>query len=101
MGAASGGASDASVVPPSVVTGGVVDLQPGVAGPVMVRVVDAAGRTVLTRPSVAGHPAARVGLDVSGLSAGVYLVRLEARGFSAVRKLVVPRPASGEGRFDR
>ncbi|MFO7674847.1 MAG: T9SS type A sorting domain-containing protein [bacterium] len=60
------------------------------AGPATVRVCDAAGRTVLSR----GLGRARAGaasLDLDRLGAGVYLVTVEAAGFTATRKLVVQR----------
>jgi hypothetical protein len=58
------------------------------AGPVNLRVFDVTGRTVLDRSLVAG----RVGtteLDLRGLSAGIYLVKLTADGHSSTHKLVI------------
>jgi hypothetical protein len=58
------------------------------AGNVRVQVTDVAGRTVLSQ-MVAANRTGTVGLDLRKLSAGVYLVRLNADGFSTQRKLVV------------
>jgi hypothetical protein len=58
------------------------------AGPASIRVYDAAGRAVLER-GLAATRAGVVRLDLRGLPAGVYLVRLEAAGHAATRKLVV------------
>ncbi len=59
----------------------------------VVRVVDAAGRCVLTRRLPGDDGASGARLDIRGLSSGIYLVRVEARAFSASRKLVVGRGA--------
>jgi hypothetical protein len=56
-------------------------------GSASIRVYDASGRVVLERGLAARSGALR--LDLRGLSAGVYLVKLEAAGYSATRKLVV------------
>ena len=75
---------------PSPLAKGVVHLNVGrTAQSVTVRVFDAAGRSV-----VSWRPALRNGaadLDVRHLAAGIYLVRIEADGLSATRKLVVER----------
>jgi hypothetical protein len=77
-------------VVPSVVAGGRAtmsySLPAGAAA--RVRVFDAAGREVYSRSFVASR-SGTTGLDVSGLAAGVYLLRLEADGLAASRKLVV------------
>jgi len=57
-------------------------------GPVQLNVFDIAGRSVATRTLTANRTGA-VNLDLRTLSAGVYLVRLEATGYSATSKLVV------------
>jgi hypothetical protein len=59
-------------------------------GPAFVRVYDVTGRQLVTASAVAGRTGA-IGLDLRQLSAGVYLVRLEAAGYSAATKLVVER----------
>jgi hypothetical protein len=58
------------------------------SGTVRVQVTDVAGRAVLTQ-TLAANRTGSVGLDLRQLSAGVYLVRLDADGFSTQRKLVV------------
>jgi hypothetical protein len=58
------------------------------AGPVSISVFDVAGRCVHTH-STTSSPNHSVALDLRGLSAGVYLVRLDAKGFSRSQKLVV------------
>ncbi len=61
-----------------------------VAGPATVRVYDVTGRSVLSRSLVAGTSGS-VALDLRNLSAGVYLVKLEATGFTGSTKLVIER----------
>ena len=51
--------------------------------------IDAAGRSVLSRPLVIEDWSSDIPLDVRGLSSGVYLVRVEAGGSSGALKLVV------------
>ncbi|MFO7637916.1 MAG: T9SS type A sorting domain-containing protein [bacterium] len=58
------------------------------AGPVRVSVFDVAGRELL-RQSAPGNRQSTMPLDLRGLSSGIYLVQLEADGFSATRKLVL------------
>jgi hypothetical protein len=58
------------------------------AGPVAVKVYDVAGRTVQARSLLAGRSGA-VSLDLRALAAGIYLVQLDAEGFSTSQKLVV------------
>jgi hypothetical protein len=60
------------------------------AGPASLRVFDVTGRTVLGRSLVAGR-AGTTELDLRSLSAGIYLVQLEAEGYSGTHKLVVQR----------
>ncbi len=60
------------------------------AGPVSVTILDVAGRTVLRQSSI-GNLGSSMALDLRGLSAGVYLVRLDADGYSQGQKLVVER----------
>jgi hypothetical protein len=60
------------------------------AGPASLRVYDVMGRTVLGRGLVLGRSGV-VDLDLRGLSAGVYLVKLSSEGFSGTQKLVVER----------
>jgi hypothetical protein len=57
-------------------------------GALLIRVFDVTGRAVVARTAVAGRAGA-LGLDLRTLSAGVYLVRLDADGYSAQQKLVV------------
>jgi len=59
-------------------------------GPACVSVFDAAGRLALEQ-SVLTERRGTLNLDLRGLSAGVYLVRLNALGFSATQKLVVQK----------
>ncbi|MBM3314397.1 T9SS type A sorting domain-containing protein, partial [candidate division WOR-3 bacterium] len=58
------------------------------AGPLSVRVYDVSGRAVLAATLTAGR-AGSAALDLRALSAGVYLVKLQAQGFSAAQKLIV------------
>jgi hypothetical protein len=60
------------------------------AGPGIVRVLDITGREVLRR-NLAPARTGALGLDIRHLSAGVYLVRLDAGGYSATGKLVVEK----------
>ncbi len=53
-------------------------------------IYDATGRAVTQQTVLAGRTGA-VNLDLRSLSAGVYLVRFEAGGFSTTRKLVLQR----------
>ena len=48
------------------------------------------GRELVTSSSIAGRFGA-VSLDLRGLSAGIYLVRLESTGYVTTSKLVVER----------
>ncbi len=59
-------------------------------GPALVRVYDVTGRTVQSVSFAAGRTGA-VSLDLKGLSAGVYLVKLTAADFTASQKLVVEK----------
>jgi hypothetical protein len=58
------------------------------AGSVRITLIDVSGRTVAQRTIAAGR-SGQTALDLRQLSAGVYLVRFDAAGFSATRKLVV------------
>lgn len=58
------------------------------AGAALVRVTDVTGRTVLSQTTTAGRTGT-INLDLRGLSAGVYLVRLDADGYSSQQKLVI------------
>jgi len=60
-------------------------------GPALLRVFDATGRCVETRRTVLGSGAGAVQLDLGSLSAGVYVVRLEARDLVATRRIVIVR----------
>ncbi|MFO7651185.1 MAG: S8/S53 family peptidase [bacterium] len=60
------------------------------AGPLCIRIYDVTGRELVTSSSIAGRSGA-VSLDLRGLSAGIYLVRLEATGYVTTSKLVVER----------
>ncbi len=59
-----------------------------VAGPARIELLDVAGRSVAGRPVRVGRRGA-MSLDTGGLAAGVYLVRVDASGFRATRKIVV------------
>lgn len=82
-------------VVPGVATSGFASMRYGPArpGPAVVRVYDAAGRAVLVFSlENADAPGIRtVPLDISSLPSGVYLVRLDANGFAATRKLLIQR----------
>ncbi len=58
------------------------------AAPATVQVYDITGRTVLVRSLAAGRSGA-TSLDLRGLAAGVYLVRLTAGDYTAAQKLVI------------
>jgi hypothetical protein len=58
------------------------------AGPASINVYDVSGRTVLSRSLVATRSGA-VSLDLRSLSAGIYLVKVEAAGFTGTQKLVI------------
>ena len=60
------------------------------AGAIGVRVFDVTGRAVVTRFAMAGRTG-RLSLDLRQLSAGVYLLRLDADGYSTQKKLVIQR----------
>ncbi len=79
-------------VSPSPLSGGWATLSYSLpkAGPVNVTVLDVAGRTVLRQSSI-GNLESSMALDLRGLSAGVYLVRLDAGQVSTSAKLVVQR----------
>ncbi|MFO7639562.1 MAG: T9SS type A sorting domain-containing protein [bacterium] len=75
---------------PNPVTSGLATLRYSLpkAGPASIRVFDVSGRNVLSRGLVASRSGA-VSLDLRSLSAGIYLVKLEAAGYSATQKLVL------------
>ncbi len=79
-------------VAPNPLSGGFVTLRYGLptAGPATVSVFDATGRMAARQSLVVSRDGCST-LDLRSLSAGVYLVRLEADGYSASRKLVVQR----------
>ncbi|MBM3313187.1 T9SS type A sorting domain-containing protein, partial [candidate division WOR-3 bacterium] len=58
------------------------------AGVAAVTVFDVTGRALVLRSLAAGRTGTAV-LDLKGLSAGVYLVKLEASGYTATSKLIV------------
>ncbi len=60
------------------------------AGLVSLSVCDVTGRVVMERTFAAGRTGVQ-SLDLRGLSAGVYLVKLNADGFTSSQKLVVER----------
>ncbi|MEO0082131.1 MAG: T9SS type A sorting domain-containing protein, partial [candidate division WOR-3 bacterium] len=60
------------------------------AGPVTVTVFDVAGRSVQRQTLVANNAGA-VALDLRKVASGIYLVRLDASGYSQTQKLVVQR----------
>jgi len=84
-------ASSVLSIAPSPLTGGVATLRVhGVEGQrVRVRAYDIAGRERLSLASSVGRQASSIPLDLRGLSAGVYLVRVTAGGFEATRKLII------------
>jgi hypothetical protein len=59
------------------------------SGRVTVGIYDAGGRRVLAQVSRVGRQASGVTLDLRALSAGVYVVRLDAGGCHACQKLVL------------
>ena len=59
-------------------------------GPVMLSVFDVSGRTVQTR-SVLASRAGTVSLDLRDLAAGIYLVQLDADGYTETNKLIIER----------
>ncbi|MFO7675986.1 MAG: T9SS type A sorting domain-containing protein [bacterium] len=77
-------------VGPNPITGGMATVRYALpsAGPASVHVFDVTGRTVLSRSLVASRSGA-VSLDLRNLSAGIYLVRVEADGFTGTQKLVI------------
>ncbi|MEO0082275.1 MAG: T9SS type A sorting domain-containing protein, partial [candidate division WOR-3 bacterium] len=60
------------------------------AGPVTVTVFDVAGRSV-QRQTLVANKAGAVALDLRKVASGIYLVRLDASGYSQTQKLVVQR----------
>ncbi|MBM3315720.1 T9SS type A sorting domain-containing protein, partial [candidate division WOR-3 bacterium] len=58
------------------------------AGSATLRLYDVTGRTVLEQGLTAGR-AGTVGLDLSRLSAGVYLAKFASPGYNSVQKLVI------------
>jgi len=60
------------------------------AGTPGIRVYDVTGRAVVSQTAVTGRTGA-LGLDLRRLSAGVYLVKLDADGYSTQQKLVILR----------
>ncbi len=83
-------ASSVLHIAPNPLTGGYATVRYSLpkAGPATLTVVDVAGRTVSSRTVLASRSGA-VSLDLRSLSAGVYLVRLEADGFEITGKLIV------------
>ncbi len=79
-------------ITPNPLTGGFATLRYSLpmAGPATIHVFDVTGRSVMER-SVTATRVGAVSLDVRSLSAGIYLVRFDARDFTATRKLVVQR----------
>ena len=77
---------------PNPLTGGLATVRYSLpkAGPVVVKVFDVAGRTVQAKTLLAGRSGA-VSLDLKELAAGIYLVQLDAEGFTDTHKLVVDR----------
>ncbi|MEO0081945.1 MAG: right-handed parallel beta-helix repeat-containing protein [candidate division WOR-3 bacterium] len=61
------------------------------AGPIAVTVFDIAGRAVLRQAYGVGRSASSIPLDLRSLTNGIYLVRLDAEGYTATQKLVVQR----------
>jgi hypothetical protein len=90
MGSPTASRSGTMVLAPNPLVTGHANVQFSIprAGRVSVRVTDVTGRIVLAQTAVAGRAGA-IGLDLRTLSAGVYLVRLDADGFATQQKLVV------------
>jgi hypothetical protein len=61
------------------------------SGPVRIAVYDAAGRAVRTQQVSAQSRNGALSIDLGGLNAGVYLVRITGADLTATRKLVVQR----------
>jgi hypothetical protein len=89
----SAGAAEAPVgvsVSPNPLAGGVARVRYSLPapGPVVLSTWDAAGRRVARLDLVADRTGT-VNLDLRGLARGVYILRLEGRGMSAARRLVI------------
>jgi len=81
------------IVSPSPLSSGFATLRYSLPrpGPVSVTVFDVAGRSVFRTGTLGRLTAGTLPLDLRGLSAGIYLVRLDADGFGSSEKLVVHR----------
>jgi hypothetical protein len=75
---------------PNPLTGGVASLRYSLpkAGPATLTVYDVTGRSVLRQQALAGRTGT-LALDVRHLSAGIYLVRLDAAATTVTHKLVI------------
>jgi hypothetical protein len=60
-------------------------------GPLRLSLLDVSGRVVMTRDVSANSRAGALSIDLGGLSAGVYLVRITGADLTISRKLVVQR----------
>jgi C1A family cysteine protease len=65
--------------------------EPGRPGPVRIAVYDATGRAVRTQEVSANSRTGALSIDLGGLNAGVYLVRITGADLTVSRKLVVQR----------
>lgn len=63
----------------------------GVPGNALIEVMDLNGRTVTSRPAILHGGSQSIGLDVSGLVPGIYMVRLTADGKPRSARLAVSR----------
>jgi hypothetical protein len=63
----------------------------GLETPPAVRIFDIAGRVAFAKRLVISHSGLVISLDLRKVPAGVYLVWLDAEGYSATQKLVVQR----------
>ncbi len=68
-----------------------VAFEPARSGPVRIAVYDATGRAVRTQDVSANRQAGTLSIDLGGLNAGVYLVRITSADLTMTRKLVVQR----------
>jgi hypothetical protein len=77
---------------PNPLAGGVATVRYNLArpGPIRFSVFDVSGRVAEAKSLLAGRSGA-VSLDLRALAAGIYLVQLDADGFTDTRKLVVNR----------
>ncbi|HDR00311.1 MAG TPA: T9SS type A sorting domain-containing protein, partial [candidate division WOR-3 bacterium] len=80
-------------VGPNPLVGGLATLRYSLpkAGPAAVAVYDVAGRSVFSTRTPGHLATGSLSLDMRSLSAGIYLVQVEAGDYSATQKLVVQK----------